>query len=43
METVRGLGTDFDLEDLSVLTAVGWNETQNRLYFVVSGYALDAS
>lgn len=38
METVRGLGTDFDVEDLSVLTAVGWNDTQNRLYFVVKGH-----
>ena len=38
METVRGLGTDFDVEDLSVLTAVGWNNTQNRLYFVVKGH-----
>ena len=38
METVRGLGTDFDEQDLAVETAVGWNDTHNRLYFVVRAH-----
>lgn len=38
METVRGIGTQVDEEDLSVLTAVGWNETHNRLYFAVRAH-----
>jgi len=38
METVRGLGTDFDEEDLDVRTVVGWSDTHNRLYFAVEAY-----
>ena len=38
METVKGLGTDFDEEDLSVRTVVGWNDAYNRLYFMVEAY-----
>ena len=38
METVRGLGTDFDEEDLAVRTVVGWSDTYNRLYFAVEAY-----
>ena len=38
METVRGLGEQFDEQDLAVRTAVGWSDTQNRLYFAVAAY-----
>ena len=34
-ETVRGIGTDFDLEDINIRAILGWNEETNRIYSMV--------
>ena len=31
-ETVRGIGTDFDLEDINIRAIIGWNQETNRIY-----------
>ena len=31
-ETVRGIGSDLDLEDINIKNIIGWNEETNRIY-----------